>query len=480
MSVFYERFERHAGGEGLKAHATHYCPGCGHGLAHKYLAEAIEEIGIQDRTVAVSPVGCAVFLYYYLDVGNTQAAHGRAPAVAIGHKLANPDSIVVSYQGDGDLASIGLAEIVSTAQLGIPLSVLFINNAIYGMTGGQMAPTTLMGQKTTTSPAGRTRLAGTPMKMAELIAGLEGPVYVERVALFDAKRRVQAKKAIRKALEIQVEGKGFAFVEILAECPTHLKKTPEESEKWVREQMLPVFPLGVKKDTTGEPWFHLPRPDFGAEGFLRSLEASEAPPAGFCAGFPGHIQSSDISLKLAGAGGDGAQTAAMLIARAGINEGFDATHIPSYGPESRGGTSYADVHVADREVLSPASPRPDILIAFNAPSLARFGPTVPPGGTILYDSSVIAEPPLRGEGVTAYGVPFTAIAVELGKAVVKNIVALGALCAATGIFPRESFLTVLRQALSEKLALLPLNEEAFSRGALEIERIVPRPQGVPS
>jgi Pyruvate/2-oxoacid:ferredoxin oxidoreductase gamma subunit len=136
--------------------------------------------------------------------------------------------------------------------------------------------------------------------------------------------------------------------------------------------------------------------------------------------------------------------------------------------------------VADREVLSPASPRPDILIAFNAPSLARFGPTVPPGGTILYDSSVIAEPPLRGEGVTAYGVPFTAIAVELGKAVVKNIVALGALCAATGIFPRESFLTVLRQALSEKLALLPLNEEAFSRGALEIERIVPRPQGVPS
>ena len=154
MSVFYERFERHAHGEGLKGHATHYCPGCGHGLAHKYLAEAIEELGIQDRTVAVSPVGCAVFLYYYFDVGNTQAAHGRAPAVAIGHKLANPDSIVISYQGDGDLASIGLAEIVSTAQLGIPLSVVFVNNAIYGMTGGQLAPTTLMGQKTTTSPDG--------------------------------------------------------------------------------------------------------------------------------------------------------------------------------------------------------------------------------------------------------------------------------------------------------------------------------------
>ena len=139
-TIFYGKFERHSHGEGLKGHATHYCPGCGHGLAHKFLAEAIDDLGIQDRTVAVSPVGCSVFLYYYFDVGNTQAAHGRAPAVAIGHKLANPESIVVSYQGDGDLASIGLAEIVSTAQLGIPITVIFVNNAIYGMTGGQMAP----------------------------------------------------------------------------------------------------------------------------------------------------------------------------------------------------------------------------------------------------------------------------------------------------------------------------------------------------
>src|SRR5690606_25782871 len=147
--------ERHAHGEGLKGQTTHYCPGCGHGLIHKYLGEAIEEEGVQDRTIAISPVGCAVFMYYYLDVGNTQAAHGRAPAVAVAHKLANPDSIVVSYQGDGDLASIGLAEIVSTAQLGVPITVLFVNNATYGMTGGQMAPTTLPGQRTTTTPEGR-------------------------------------------------------------------------------------------------------------------------------------------------------------------------------------------------------------------------------------------------------------------------------------------------------------------------------------
>ncbi|HRB12504.1 MAG TPA: thiamine pyrophosphate-dependent enzyme, partial [Vicinamibacteria bacterium] len=228
MNIFYEKFERHDHGAGLKGQATHYCAGCGHGLAHKYLAEAIEELGVQDRTVAVSPVGCSVFLYYYFDVGNTQAAHGRAPAVAIGQKTANPDSIVISYQGDGDLASIGLAEIVSTAQMGIPITVVFVNNAIYGMTGGQLAPTTLMGQRTSTTPEGRNDFHGAPIKMAELIAGLDGPVYVERVALYDAKQRVRAKKAITKALKLQVENKGFAFVEVLAECPTHLGMNPSD------------------------------------------------------------------------------------------------------------------------------------------------------------------------------------------------------------------------------------------------------------
>ncbi len=388
---FYGKFDRHSHGEGLKGHATHYCPGCGHGLAHKYLAEAIDDLGIQDRTVAVSPVGCSVFLYYYFDVGNTQAPHGRAPAVAIGHKLANPESIVVSYQGDGDLASIGLAEIVSTAQLGIPITVIFINNAIYGMTGGQMAPTTLMGQRTATSPDGRTSFTGMPMKMAELMSGLDGPVYVERVALFNPKQRNRAKKAIHKALQIQVEGRGFAFVEVLAECPTHLKKTPEETEKWVEEMMLPVFPLGVKKDETREPWWNVAKPTFETARVLKEIGAGEEKAPRFCTSFPSHVAPHDISLKLAGSGGDGAQTAAMLIVHAGINEGFDATHIPAYGPESRGGTSYADVHVADGEVLSPASPKPNVLIAFNMPSLVKFGPDVPPGGTIIYDSSVIHE-----------------------------------------------------------------------------------------
>jgi len=472
-TVFYDRFERHAHGEGLKGHSTHYCPGCGHGLAHKFLAEAIDELGIQDRTVAVSPVGCSVFLYYYFDVGNTQAAHGRAPAVALGHKLANPESIVVSYQGDGDLASIGLAEIVSAAQLGVPITVLFINNAIYGMTGGQMAPTTLMGQKTATSPYGREPLMGQPLKMAEMIAGLDAPVYVERVALYDAKQRTRAKKAIKKALQLQVENRGFAFVEVLAECPTHLGLSSEETEQWVKERMVPVFPLGVKKDVTAEPQPVHPRPSFDPDRVLETIGGvAEAVPR-FCSEFPRHVAPRDIALKLAGAGGDGAQTAAMLITRAAINEGFDSTHIPSYGPESRGGTSYADVHVAADEVLSPASPNPHVLVAFNAPSLAKFGPKVARGGTVIYDSSVIHEVPPLAPGVRCHGVPFTEIAADLGKVVVKNVVALGALQAATDLFPRDTFLTAIRQALREKCAMIPLNEEAFNWGARSVAGTVP-------
>jgi 2-oxoisovalerate ferredoxin oxidoreductase beta subunit len=303
------------------------------------------------------------------------------------------------------------------------------------------------------------------MKMAELVAQLNGPVYVERVALYDAKQRMRAKKAILKGLKLQAEGRGLSFVEVLAECPTHLKLTPEESEKWVKEQMLPVFPLGVKKDAVVEPWFHLEHPSFDPAKVVDVVGGALERAPRFSAGFPAHIHADDVSLKLAGAGGDGAQTAAMLIATAAINEGFDATHIPSYGPESRGGTSYADVHVAAEEVLSPAAPRPDVLIAFNAPSLAKFGPTVPSGGTILYDSSVVAQVPAFDPRVRVLGVPFTEIAVGLGKAVVKNIVALGALQASTGLFPKETFLFAVRKALRDKAKLIPMNEAALEAGA---------------
>jgi len=476
-TVLYPSFERHDHGEGVKAHTFTYCAGCGHGIVQKFLAEAIAELGVQDRTVLVSPVGCAVFSYYYFDVGNTQAAHGRAPAVAMGHKTANPDAIVVCYQGDGDLAAIGLAEIVSTAQMGMPITVIFVNNAIYGMTGGQMAPTTLMGQWTTTTPEGRGPLAGPPLKVAELIAGLDGPVYVERVALYDNRRRTHAKRAIKKALELQVSGTGFAMIEVLSECPVHLHLEPEESEAWVREQMEPVFPLGVKKDVTGTggAFPSIPTASFDAEETLRALHAPVECPPRFAEGFPVHLDSEDVSLKLAGSGGDGAQTAALLLTAAAVNEGFDSTHIPSYGPESRGGTSYADVHVASGEVLSPAAPAPHVLLAFNAPSLAKFGPSVRAGGTIVYDNSVITVLPegIPGE-VRLVGAPLAEVAKSLGDVLVKNVVGLGVLQAATGIFPPQSFLTAIRGALADDPELMELNERAFLAGTELPEARPPR------
>jgi Pyruvate/2-oxoacid:ferredoxin oxidoreductase gamma subunit len=241
--------------------------------------------------------------------------------------------------------------------------------------------------------------------------------------------------------------------------------TPQETEKWVREQMVPVFPLGVKKDVTRDAWTDLPRPTFSSERLIGALAGFADPVEKHLARQPGGAGEREVALKLAGAGGDGAQTAAMLIAKAAINEGFDATHIPSYGPESRGGTSYADVRVAPDEVLSPAVPTPQILGAFNAPSLAKFGPQVATGGVIIYDRSVVPELPTGlSPSVRTVAVPCTEIAVALGKAVVKNIVALGALQAATQLFPRASFLTAIRQALKAKPALIPMNETAFARG----------------
>ena len=463
-SAFFEHFDRHAHGKGLKGGTTHYCPGCGHGLAHKYLAETLVELGVDDRTVMISPVGCAVFLFYYFDTGNTQAAHGRAPAVALGHKLANPNSIVVSYQGDGDLASIGLAEIMHAAQLGIPISVIFINNAIYGMTGGQMAPTTLMGQWSSTTPEGRGPMQGPPMHVSEVIARLDGASYVERCALFNQRERKRCKNAIKKALQLQVEGRGFGFVEILAECPTHWGLTPEQSEKHVEEVLAKVYPLGVVKDEAREAWFKPGQPSFEPSQLISVIDAQREPAKRFCKKFPEHLDARDVSVKLAGSGGDGAQTAAMLVTRAAISEGYDATHIPSYGPESRGGTSYADVHVAKDEVLSPGAPHPHVLVAFNAPSLDKFAGDVRPGGIVVYDSSVISKPPKVAEGVKVHAVPCAAIARNLGSIVVKNVVALGALQEATKLLEEDTFLGELRRSLAHKEGLIPVNEEAFRWG----------------
>lgn len=227
---------------------THYCPGCTHGTAHRLVAEVIDELKIQERTILVASVGCSVFAYNYFDVDACEAAHGRAPAMATGIKRVNPDNIVFTYQGDGDLASIGIAEVIHAAARGEKITIIFINNAIYGMTGGQMAPTTLIGQKTTSSPDGRdTLLTGYPLRMAELLAGLPGVAYSVRRSLHDARHVIQAKKAIHTAFEAQLQGLGFSIVELLSSCPTNWGMGPQEALHWVRDEMLPAYPLGDYK-----------------------------------------------------------------------------------------------------------------------------------------------------------------------------------------------------------------------------------------
>jgi 2-oxoglutarate ferredoxin oxidoreductase subunit beta len=227
---------------------THYCPGCGHGIAARLVAEIIDELEIRETVVGVAPVGCSVLLYNYLNVDMYEAAHGRAPAVATGCKRVDPSLVVFTYQGDGDFASIGTAEAVHAAARGERITTIFINNAIYGMTGGQMAPTTLIGQKTTTSPRGRkTELAGFPIRMAELLATLDGATYIARVAVNNPKRIIQAKKAVKKAFLTQLNGKGYSMVEILSQCPTVWHMTPMESIRWVEEKMIPYYPLGEFK-----------------------------------------------------------------------------------------------------------------------------------------------------------------------------------------------------------------------------------------
>lgn len=237
----------------LKRVPMHYCPGCGHGIIHKLIAQEIDELGIREDTIIVAPVGCSVLIYNYYNCDGTESAHGRAQAVATGLKRAQPGKIVVCYQGDGDLAAIGTAESIHAANRGENFTVIFVNNAIYGMTGGQMAPTTLLGQKTRTSPFGRSRSNdGNPLRMCELLTQLETPAYIERVSVHDVKHILKAKKAIKKGLQYQMDEKGYSFIEVLSMCPTNWGLTPLKAACWIETDMIPYYPLGVFRDVTEE------------------------------------------------------------------------------------------------------------------------------------------------------------------------------------------------------------------------------------
>ncbi len=239
--------------ESMTENRMHYCPGCGHSIVHRLVAEVVDELGIREKIIGIAPVGCAVLAYDYWDFDVSEAPHGRPPAVATGIKRVHPDKVVFTYQGDGDLAAIGIAEIIHTANRSENISVIFINNTVYGMTGGQMAPTTLLNQKTTTTPAGRTpQVAGYPIKVCELLSVLEGSKYLERTAVDTPANILKTKKAIKKAFQIQIEKKGFSLIEILSACPTNWGMTPKEAVKHISQNLVKYFPLGVIKDTTNE------------------------------------------------------------------------------------------------------------------------------------------------------------------------------------------------------------------------------------
>ncbi|MGD0698008.1 MAG: 2-oxoacid:acceptor oxidoreductase family protein [Terriglobia bacterium] len=462
--VFYDVYERKAD---LK-HQTHYCPGCGHGVVHKLIAEAVEELGLKDKTVLVTPVGCSVFAYYYFDVGNIQVAHGRAPAAATGIKRARPDSIVIAYQGDGDLAAIGTAEIIHAANRGEKITIFFVNNAIYGMTGGQMAPTSLVGQKTTTSPFGRRPSnEGFPLRVSELLAALQAPVYIERVALADNKHIMQARRAIRKAIQNQRDGAGFSFVEILSPCPTIWGMDPVVAQKWVAEKMIPAFPLNVFRDRKPEA---LPENVVPQQSVPDALgiadEGAQAASGATKHAHPFH----QMMIKIAGFGGQGVLLLGQLLTEMGMREGLEVSWLPSYGPEMRSGSAHCHVCLSKERIGSPLISHPDVLIAMNEISLRKFAHEVPPEGLILYNRDRLPEDFDLPEARVVC-IPASEIADGLGSTKAANVVLMGALLEETECLAFETAEGAIRDRV-KKVALLEVNRKALEAGRLFIDNEV--------
>ena len=446
----YKSFPRKGGAAQT---ATHYCPGCGHGVLTKLIGEALHDLELQDRAVMISPVGCAVFAYYYFDCGNIQVAHGRAPAVATGVSRAT-NQVVISYQGDGDLASIGLNETLQAANRGEKIAVFFVNNTVYGMTGGQMAPTTLVGEKTVTCPNGRDPMSqGYPVHMCELINNLKAPVYIERVALTDPAHIRQARTAIRKALQIQKEGKGYTFIEVLSACPTNLKMSAVDTNKWINEVMTKEFPLGKLRDNTEAAEVVRPVSDFSKEALDKVFGAGKG-----SAEVPAQEELPDVQVKIAGFGGQGVLSLGTMIAQAGLSVGRNVSWYPSYGPEQRGGTSNCSVTLATHAIGSPVIYRPDLLVAMNRPSLEKFKNDVKPGGVIIYDA-IMGEVEMPA-GIKGIAVPAQQLADEGGNPKGANTVMFG-LIAALGVtrLPDVAFRNALANSFAKKPQLIPANEK---------------------
>jgi 2-oxoisovalerate ferredoxin oxidoreductase beta subunit len=455
--AFFPQFDRKPD---LK-HQTHYCPGCGHGTVQKLLAWAIDRLGIQDQVVFVSPVGCAALAYCYLDVAHVLAAHGRAPAVATALTRSLPGSAVIAYQGDGDLAAIGTAEIVHAANRGENLAVIFVNNGVYGMTGGQMAPTTPLGMSTSTTPRGRHAAQdGYPLRICELLATLDAPVYLERVALGGSRQVMRARGAILRALKNQVQGLGFSLVEVLAPCPTIWNMMPIEAQRYAGQELTSVFPVDVFRDRVCA---NAPRPPMvsvsGVEldellGIDRTPEQSQAQPRK-CA-------HADWRIVVAGSGGQGVLLVGEVLAAAGLKAGMEVSWLPSYGPEMRSGTCSCQVRVCSAPVDSPLVGRPNILLAMNEPSLRKFLPLVEPGGWVLFDGTAPEQAGARDD-ISMLAAPFTGEAAKTGDPRAANMVMLGALLELTGAWTEQHVDAVLNKRVTSE-RWLEVDQNAILRG----------------
>ena len=455
-NTFYDVYTR----KETDQNVTHYCPGCGHGNAHKLIAELIDELGIQDRVIFISPVGCSVFAYYYLDVGNIEAAHGRAPSVGTGIRRSREDAIVIAYQGDGDLAGIGMGSIVHAANRGENMTVFFVNNAIYGMTGGQMAPTTLIGQKTQTTPLGRSPgRDGNPVGMCEIINALKLPVYIERVSLGNPARIMRARRAFKKGLLNQVEKKGFSFIEILSPCPVNWKMSPLEAQKWIMETLEPEFPVKKFRDIGNKIDTEKKYPFLGDKQLLAMLRSdSEGLPV-----TEGDKTIETQMIKIAGFGGQGVMSAGVLLADCATKEGLHSTWLPSYGPEMRGGTANASVILSSGPIGSPVVNYPNVLITMNGPSLDTFEEKVKPGGLILVNSSIIDTKVSRKD--------VRAIAKQAGLIATANVVITTVYLLATGVIEIDTLRSIIPQSI-KKANLTDVNLKAIEGGIAYYEQNV--------
>ncbi|NOY74516.1 MAG: 2-ketoisovalerate ferredoxin oxidoreductase [Kiritimatiellaeota bacterium] len=467
---FFETFDRRPGP--IKKN-MHYCPGCGHGILHKLIAEALIDLGMRDKMIVISPVGCAVFAYYYFDCGGISVPHGRAPAVATGMIRANPDSFVISYQGDGDLGAIGLNNFLQAANRGENMTVCFVNNGIYGMTSGQMAPTTLVGQKTATSPYGRSATnEGYPLKVAEMVAALESPIYVERVALTSTKNIRAARTALRKGLTYMREKRGFSLIEFLAACPVNLKKNASEADDWIENNMIPYFPLGRFKDVASDRSpIERPEPVFDKEKVVEALFPADS-------GLDWRKKEAklrkELRIKCAGFGGQGVLSLGLMIAEMGQSRDINVSWLPSYGPEMRGGTANCSVVLSNNEIGSPIVKETNLLITMNQPSMDKFLPDLLPKGLLLYDRTNIERPDTDRR---TYSVEAGRIAIELGNPKCANSAIMGAFAACLrGIEQvnyEEAFEEAIRKTFAKKANLVNLNIEAFRKGkeSVKIENV---------